>query len=320
MKEIKQYNIISFKDLQVIIMINVISDSNINAINNTALDIVSFLKKNKLFFSSQYDDDVRIKPSDCLFQITRTIDGSDRFLTVTSENNENVAALKQLVDNLDNLLGNKQKFRIFKIKDYSLETIKVKICRELVSQLEDLYILNEINQEDINLVYSILGKPVPKKFSANQMFDNSKEVFYAIRNAMTEQAEEIKANSIDYYVSMSNRIDPNNEFNTPQEFIKAGKRNISDMSTLRICYIYKFENDKFYSIINEEFDTMLAVAANNITMKYKKTNKPEVTVHSLTVGAKGFDLKISLDNEYFNARAIPVEGYFVRFHFRYIIT
>ena len=302
-------------------MINVISQQNINAINNSAKEIIAFLKSNKIFFTSEYNGDTRIKASDCLFQISRTIYGNDRFTTVTSENEQAVSELKTLIESLDSLIENKQKFRIFKIKDYSLDTVKVKLCRELVSELEDLYVLNQIDREDINFVYSTLGKSVPRKFSANDLLDESKDVYYSIRNAMKEKAEEIKTNSIQHYVEMTNRIDPNNEFNTPKEFLQMGRRNISDMNTLRICYVYKFQNDSFHSLINDEFDTMLAVAANNIAVKYKGDNKtPEITLHSLNVGGKGFDIQISLDNEHFNARAIPVEGYFVRFHYRYIIT
>lgn len=302
-------------------MIDVIKDENINAINKTAKEILAFLKSNKVFFTSKYDSDVRIKASTCMFEIFRTIDGSDRFLSVTAEREGAISELKALIDNLNYLLENKRNFRLFKMKEYSLETVKVKMCRELVSELEDMYVLNQIEREDINHVYATLGKPVPRKFSANDVLDENKAVYYAIRNAMKDRAEEIKTNSFNHYVKMTQRIDPNDEFNTPKEFIKAGRKSISDMISLRLCYAYKFENDKFHSLINDEFDMMVAVAANNVSTRYQGSNtNPEIKIHDLRVGGKGFDMRISIDNEYFNARAIPVEGVFVRFHYRYIIT
>lgn len=300
-------------------MINIIEHENIESINNVSNEIVSLLKSNKVYFTSDYNGSVRIKPSDCLFQVTRTIDGNDKFTKITAENNDILDNLKSLVNSLDLLIENVNCFRAFKIKDYSLQTIKVKLCRELVSKLEDMYVLGDVNRKDIDHVYETLGKSTPKKFASNDILEGNKELYYAIRNSMKDKAEDIKNNSITHYIKMTQRIDPNNEFNNPKDFINAGKKYISDINTLRLCYIYKFRNDDFFNLINDEFDIMIGVAANNISAKNNGSHN-NIKVISLNIGAKGFDIKISIDDNYFNARAIPVEGSFVRFHYRYIIT
>ena len=50
-------------------MINVISQENINAINNVAKEILAFLKSNKVFLTSKYSGEQRIKASLCFNHI-----------------------------------------------------------------------------------------------------------------------------------------------------------------------------------------------------------------------------------------------------------
>jgi hypothetical protein len=298
-------------------MLNLISDNNLSQINNIALDIIALVKSKKIFLSSKYNDDLRIKASTTLLEITRSFNPEYRCSFINQ--NEDSDALKSLVNSLSSLLENKTKFLTHKLKDYSLD-IKVKICRELVSDLEDLYILGQINRTDIDHVYNSLNKPVPKKFSVNDLQDDSVKIYSVLRTEIKEQAQEIKANSIQHYIDMTNRIDPESLFNTPKEFYKAGSSKISDFNTLRLCIAYKFDNDKFYELINNEFDTLLTVAANQISSHCHNNQSDDINVKEVTLGAKGFDILMNVGEQRIYARAIPVNGYFVRFHYRYIIT
>lgn len=304
-------------------MINIISKENLKNIQDITLEIMGLIKANKFFFSCEYNSDQRVKPSSSLLEIYRALPSKNhRFTTITTAENENIQTLETLVINLYGLLLNKTQFATHKLKDYSLD-IEPKLCRELVSELEDLFILNEISFTDIEHVYNKLGKNLPKKFSKNVLDLNGEKVYSAIRKEIRESAQEIKANSITHYENMVNRIDPENEIKTAKEFIKIGRKKISDMDSLRLCIAYKFHNEKFYELIDDEFNNIVSFTASRISSHYAFCNDNEQTgveVRSIHVGGKGFDIVMDANNILINARAVTVQGPYVRFHYRYIIT
>lgn len=301
-------------------MINIISKSNIENINLVSNELLKLVKAKKFFFTSQYRDDVRVKGSNTLIELHRAFSSGYRFSDLKSDVQVDFDELKSLVSKMNDLLLNKTKFTTFKLKDYSLD-IKPKLCRELVSDLEDLFILGEITRADIDDVYASLSKSTPKKYSSNDLRNESRKIYSSIRSAINEESQEIKTRSVEHYINMVNLIDPNNEFNTKKEFILAGKRKISDMSSLRLCLAYKFDNDLFHKLINDEFELLLTIASNQISSHCSiKTENPDIDVKRVSLGGKGFDIYMTIDGVSINARAIPVNGYFVRFHYRYIIT
>jgi hypothetical protein len=303
-------------------MINLISNENIANINTVASSILALLKAKKFFFTSEYNDDSRIKASNSLLELSRAFseDHIHRMNSVKASTNEERAELEALTATLCDLLENKMRYTCQKIKDYSGD-IKPKLCRELVSYLEDMLIMGEINLSDIEDVYAAINKPVPKKYKKETLSVEGYEVYRAIRSAINDNAQEIKANSVEHYIDMVNRIDPNDDIDNKKAFLKACWKKLSDPTTIMLCMASKFSSEKFQDMINEAFDNLVLVAASKITDHYRGTNeKPLVDVRSIEIGGKGFDLVIRLDNQLINARAIPVEGYFVRFHYRYIIT
>jgi hypothetical protein len=300
-------------------MIHIISNSNLENIKSTANEILVLLKSKKIFLSSKYNDDIKLKASNSLLEITRAFSETSRFNSITSEDNSARIELQKLTETLSELLLNKTKFMTHKLKDYSKE-IKPKLCRELISDLEDLFIFAEINRDDIDHVYATLGKITPKKFSANDLKEDGKEIYRAIRSAIKDKAEVIKSNSIAHYINMVNLIDPDDTIKTPKEFVKIGRDKISDMSTLRLCLAYKFKVDLFSDLINHEFETLLTVASNQICgHNANQGENPEIKVNDVQLGGKGFDIHMSIDGIRIHARAVPVNGYFVLFHYRYII-
>ena len=92
------------------------------------------------------------------------------------------------------------------------------------------------------------------------------------------------------------------------------------MGALRLCIACKFNNEKFLKLINENFIECVNYAATKVADYHRTDKKPVVEVNSTTVGGKGFDLRLTLNARLMHVRAIPVNGYYVRFHYRYIIT
>ena len=283
---------------------------------------MALLKAKKFYFTSKFNDDVRVKPTSSLLELHRAFSTHEhhRLEFVAAPTDECKAELETLTATLYNLLDSKSRNACQKTKDYSGD-IKPKLCRELISELEDMFIMGDIHLADIEEVYATLNKPVPKKFKGETLTQEGIEVYSAIRRAIYDNAQEIKADSVKHYIDIVNRIDPEDEFTTKKDFLKACLAKLSDISTIRICMAYKFANTQFQEMINDAFDSLVLSAAYKITEHYRGTNKkPSVDVRSIELGGKGFDLVILLDDQLLNARAIPVEGHFVRFHYRYIIT
>jgi hypothetical protein len=300
-------------------MIKLISKTNIEQINIISGEILALIKAKKFYFERKYSGDVKLNAAASLLELYRAIQG-DRFNKLASTNPADVDQLILLVLALGDLLLNKNKFMTFRLKDYSAE-IKPKLCRELVSDLEDLYIMANIDRADIDDVYLSMSKPTPKKYAANDLTTEGEEVYRAISRAIKDKAQTIKDNSITHYIAMVNLIDPNDEIKTSKEFITVGRRKISDMGALKLCLACKFKSDKFIDLINDDFENLINIAANKITDHCNNGNKsPAISVADVRLGAKGFDIAMHFDSKHINARAIPVNGHFIRFHYRYIIT
>jgi hypothetical protein len=301
-------------------MIKLISSDNIEQINTTASAILTLIKSVKFNYVMKYSTPYRVKASDSLLELSRAFSDIETYSSVESENNADVEKLSSLVTTLSELLDGKSRYTCAKIKDYAGD-IKPKLCRELISSLEDLFIVGKIDADDINEVYATLKKPVPKKFANKELSSQGKEVYLAIKAAIEDKAQDIKANSVQHYMDLVKIVDPDDSITDEQEFLKAFRRKISDMFALSLCFAYKFSNDKFQDRINDEFDRLLVNAAYNINSRCNGDNtNPTVVVKQVTLGAKGFDLLIQVDDLVLHARAIPVEGHFVRFHYRYIVT
>lgn len=300
-------------------MIKLISQSNIVKINTLSGEIIALIKAKKFYFEREYSGDVKINGATSLLEIFRAIEGH-RFNKLASNNAADVDQLSLLVLALADLMAKKTKFMTFRLKDYSAE-IKPKLCRELVSDLEDLYIMAKIDRADIDDVYLSMNKPVPKKYAKNDLNIQGQEVCRAISREIKDKAQKIKDNSITHYIKMVNLIDPDDEIKSAKEFITIGRRKISDMDALKLCLACKFKSDKFLDLINDDFESCINIAANKITDHCNsRSENPDVSVNHIRLGAKGFDIKMTIDGRHINARAIPVQGYFIRFHYRYIIT
>lgn len=302
-------------------MINIISQENITAVNEVAVEILAFAKSKKFFITSKYSKDERIKGSTPLFLITRAGLREDRFNSISSANEADKTEFLNLIEKLSNLLENNSHYLTYKLKDYSLD-IKPKLCRELVSQLEDMFIFGEIEQSDIEDVYATLGKNVPKKFSQVELDSVGKEIYNSVSRAIQKESTDIKANTVTHYMDMVSRIDPEDKIITPIDFINVGRKKISDMNTLRLCLACKFENEKFRTLIDQEFSNLVWFASSKIADKCSNDDSDNVSVDvkDISIGGKGFDIIIDVNGKVLNARAIPVEGCYVRFHYRYIIS
>ena len=74
-------------------------------------------------------------------------------------------------------------------------------------------------------------------------------------------------------------------------------------------------------MVSESFNSLVMSAASAIDDKITdKERAVDMKIESISVGGKGFDLTCQINDSSYHARAIPVEGPYVRFHYRYIVT
>lgn len=288
-------------------MINLIKPESIESISQAAKDLMSHLKANKI--QACYG---RATASSELYQfeywIARDLLKGDAAA---------VDKLKELVSKLSELAH----FTLYKISDYSKPDVLIKkLSRDLVSSLENMYVLGEVSQSDIEQVYSNIGKPAPKKYKFFEVKGASKYVYSAISGEIRKESESIKLATISHYKELVARLDPENEAATPKDFLNLASAKLSDLDAIRICLAYKFQPDSFDKIIDDAFESSIAFAAVRIIDHCSASESPEVIIHNIHVGGKGFDVSLSVDGKQLHARAIPVEGCYVRFHYRYIIT
>lgn len=302
-------------------MIKVIQAANIDKITKIAMSILEYAKEKKIVITGSYGREERIGGSVELYRVTRLLGGNDRFHALEASTKKVVNDFTKLVNKLVALLSKHGLYQTYKLKDYAnAEVVKVKICRDLVSELDDLYMLGEINEADIKTVYSVLNKPIPKRFKFLPITDASKKVTAAISKAIRGDAERIKHSAISHYDELVKRIDPADTTRTPKEFLTLALKKISDIDAVRLCITCKFDRAAFDKLIAQEFESTKAYTAIRISEHCGITETPKVKVKTLHVGAKGFDVSITVNGQDLYARAIPVEGIYVRFHYRYIIT
>lgn len=299
-------------------LINVISTQNIADINAKSLELAALLKAKKLFFTSDCNGDRRIKGSDCLLFIHRAFN-DDRFTTITGESEEAITLLNTMVDDLAFLLANKSALMGLKVSDYTKDPLP-RLCREITPYLDDMYIQGVITLDDINDLYAKMGKSVPKKFSRVDLDNKGHAVYGKLSAEIAENAQEIKARMISHYEEMVARIDPDNSITDMKAFIKAGKKVLSCIHTLSALLAFKFDNERFLSAIHREFEMMIMAAASKIADHAPESDNTDVTIHSVNMGGKGFDVRATVNGKSLYARAITAEGPYVRFHYRYIIS
>lgn len=304
-------------------MLNIISNENIVKINETSKALIDLLKEEKFFIKTSFqDNNIRIKGTSTLLEISRAIsdDINNRFTSLVSPSEESNDKIAFLVSELSKLVDNKPVNMCHKLKDLAGD-IKPKLCRELVSSLEDMLIMGEITSADIDEVYEALNKPIPKKFNRLSLDDRAQEIYISIKRAIADKAEPIKARCVEHYAEMVKRIDPSNEIEDKALFVKECRKCVSDISTLALCVAYKFSNDDFFEMVSESFNSLVMSAASAIDDKITdKERAVDVKIESISVGGKGFDLTCQINDSSYHARAIPVEGPYVRFHYRYIVT
>ncbi len=302
-------------------MIKLIQPAKIEKITKVAAEILEYLKANKIVIKNTYAKEERISGGVELYRVTRFIDGNDRFYAIEAATKKAFNGFAKLIKKLVGLLSKHGLYQTHKLKDYaSADVIQVKLCRDLVSELDDLYMLGEINLADIKEVYSILGKSVPKRFKLMPITDASKKITGAISVAIRGSAEHIKHSAITHYEELVKKIDPADTAQTPKEFLTLALRRLSDIDAVRMCITCKFDRAAFEKMVTKEFEGTITYSAVRISEHCCITDAPKVKVNNIHVGAKGFDISITVNDQTLFARAIPVEGYFVRFHYRYIIT
>jgi len=300
-------------------MVQVTSQNNIENIKNTATELLVLVKKTKLFLSSKYNADIRIKGSETFLTVYRALN-DDRFQTVTSQDDNALVQLNTLVSNLTELLINKSSLMALKISDYTKD-VTPRLSRETIPYLDNLYMEGEINIDDINTIYQNMGKSTPKKFSRIELDNDSQAIYAALSSNIANEAQSIKANMIAHYEAMTKRIDPDNIAKDIKEFVKMGQKVVSDINTVRLCIAYRYNNAKFMDMLHHEFEIMIMIAASKISDHAPaSTDKPDITIHSVKIGGKGFDVHTNVNGRTLFARAITAEGPYVRFHYRYIIS
>lgn len=300
-------------------MINIIKPESIKAINDAAAELMKFLKANKIYFVDSWGE-TRAGASTEIYNYTRALANERRERKLKGDAKA-IEQLAVLVGDLTKLLGSYREFKVYKVSDYSKpEVLLKKMSRDTISNLEDMYVLGEVTQADIEQVYANIGKPVAKKFKFFEIKGEAKKLYAALSKEIRNSAAQIKAGTFSHYEAMAERIDPTRAAETPKEFLKLAFKKLSDIDAIRMCMACRFKEDSFQEMINHSFEMDIAFAAIRIIDHCNVTDSPKVSVNEVRVGGKGFDMSVNVNGRVLRARAIPVEGYYVRFHYRYIIT
>ena len=297
-----------------------LSESNFSSLKLVSTKLFNFLKSNKIMMVSTTDSEYkyRINPSIDLLDIQRSLEKARNYQFVQCDELLMIE-LKSLVKEMCEMLEDRSSLMCSTIKQYSLGAEK-RICRECISYLENSYILGEIEFSLIEKVYSIIDKPLPKKFASLNMecTPENMKVYASIQQQMDEQTVELRTNTIQHYKKMVDFIDSIEETKNIESFMKVARTKLSDISAIRMCIDYKFNYERFLSFVSTEVDNMIITSANRIVNHIGAEN--EILIKETTLGNKGFDVWFKSESRNYNARAIPVNGTFVRFHYRYIIS
>jgi hypothetical protein len=96
---------------------------------------------------------------------------------------------------------------------------------------------------------------------------------------------------------------------------------VKDLNTAAMVAMYVYDNDRFLAMIEESYQYLVSFTSGRIAEHVRATNEnPSIEVLSLSLGGKGFNVNLKVEGQYLEARAIPVEGAFVSFHYRYLVN
>lgn len=305
-------------------MITLISDNNLSNINKVAQNLITLIKKEKFFFTSKFQGKSRVKITDEAFRVNRALNGEDtHFEAIDAPNTDLLTELKTLMVELYSYIEEgRNGYQGYKLKEYAdTDKVKVKLCRDLVSELEDRYVNAEVTLSDIKYVYNYLNKPMPKKYiKVGKSNKVSKDIFNAISAAIAPKAQQFKDELIEHYANMVHKIDPQQSIANTKEFVKAARMKIADIHVVRICTLYRFDKAVFNKAVDEHYDNQLRLTASRVA-EYASTSSenPRVEINHISPSSKGFDVSLLVDGQQISARAISVIGAFVSFHYRYIV-
>ena len=298
-----------------------LNPQNLESIKSTAIEMIAHCKANKMFLVDAHNPErkSRVLPSLELLMIQRSFN-PERYEVINGDVHA-LIQLKILVDKMFEMLDFNTIMMCSTIKQFSKGAEK-RITRETVPYIESAFILGEIDREFINNVYNVLGKAVPKKYTTYDL-DTTPECFKIytdIQVQITDKTQDIKVNTIQHYKAMVERIEDSSTktTDTMKEFFNVAKYKIRDITAIKMCIACKFDHERFLELIDKDVENMVITAANRIICHVNKDS--DVLIKEVTIGNKGFDVWFKSEGRNYNARAIPVNGYFVRFHYRYIIS
>ena len=297
------------------------SQDNITKILKMGERLGLLIEFNKVFYESEFGKPYRVTGNDELFWLHRVLNAKDNYKCFECDNVETITEIKELVSGIYVLIDNDFSNCSINInKLANLDAIHATICRNSVSKLEMEFILGNIDRESINNIYSVLCKNVPKKYTKYDLVEHGKanELYELVKRSLPIDGCAIKNRIVEHYESMVSLIDPHNELNNHNEFLKAAMKKLCDISSIRMLLACKFKNDNFSSIVDDEFEYTINITANHM-LEYVN-EESDVDICDVRVGGNGFDIYFNVDKRCFHARAIPACGYFVRYHFNYIIN
>lgn len=228
-----------------------------------------------------------------------------------------VNEIAELFDNSRYVLMNS--FRIM-----SGDKAEMKIARNLLPKVELEYLSLQMSMEDVINIYKMANTSLPPKYKREDVqFTEALTIRKELEIAIGDKCDSIKESTYNHYKKIVDTIDPNDEITDYIEFMNLARKSIKDNQTIYTAMMFKFRLDTFQRDIDDIYNYMLNTTTNKI-YEYAKfrgvENSENVTVKSVKVGAKGFDVLIDVDGLEIYARAIPVNGCFVRFHYRYIVS
>lgn len=302
-------------------IVKLLSNENIETLSTLSTEVIQIIKKNKMYLkaASEFSIPRRVMQGESLIQLYRAFTINADFGRDVIEESEASNKVKVLIFKMAECLEGDNLFKYHTFKEFA-KGAEVKLSRDCVPHLELAFINSEIDIEFIKNFYEVLGKPIPRKFAGSIVNLDPKfvKLLADIKSKVTVESSDIKIRLMEHYKNMVIKIDPENEFKTRKEFIDEGKRKISNMYTLRLCLAYKFKNETFMNLVDEDFNMLINVAASRIIDHVSFDSNVEIL--DLRIGNKGFDIKFETEKAIYRARAITAEGPFVRFHYRFIIT
>ena len=210
----------------------------------------------------------------------------------------------------------------FNLRDYTkFDKLKKKIYNTLISNIDDMYIRNDISFEEIKSLYDFVGKKIPNKFDNSiQLSRNESAIYDVLYNELKVHSEEMKERYYNHYHEMVDSIAPDYIIDK-NEFIKLAKQKINDINVIVNCVVCYFHPEEFYKLVESMFEYDLKFTAHRIYQKVKSVDDElQIEIKDLKFDRKGLDVKLMVNNQPLHARAVVVHGVFVKFHYRYIVN